>query len=188
MIHRFASDGIKTGFAGYLRGATSSRGNLQCLHFQGTWLNTLGVLYTRCDSKYPGENPSTWGKRMIWLILAQMSFADIVIESKTLQQGEPISFKFLDDISSPIRAATVRMEVRPGLTSSSEWTVGITDQEGRIAYTPKTGGLHRILVGQDALTFRVRWMSVPWVTVGTLSIVCLAPLLAALARRRREQS
>ena len=123
---------------------------------------------------------------MMWLFFAQMALGDIVIESDPIQQGSPITFRVVDSISSPIRSATVRMEVRPGLSSSSEWSVGLTDQDGRIEYTPKEGGPHRIIVGGDELIYTVRWNTIPAPTVSSVAVVCLGPLLAVWIRRKRR--
>ena len=124
---------------------------------------------------------------MIWLLLTHLAFADIVVETDSISQGQPITFQVLDSVSTPIRSTTVRVQVRPGLSSAEEWTIGITDQDGRVVYTPQTGGPHRLIVGDDMLPFQVRWANTPLVSAFSLAALAVAPLVLMMMRRRRER-
>ena len=120
---------------------------------------------------------------IIFFMLAQFANADIIVESLPTQ-NQVIEFRVVDGLSRPVAAATVRMVTHPGLSGAKEWTVGLTDSEGRLEYTPEIGGLHRIEVANQSLDFAVRWAHLPLGAV--FSYIGLFLLLIPLTLRGRK--
>lgn len=93
---------------------------------------------------------------------------------------------FVSPAGTPRGGVTVRAVRHPGLPSETALGVGITDTQGRVAFTPAEGGPYRVVLdGFGACTLRVGYpapplrSALPWLAV----VGAGAGLLAA--RRRR---
>jgi len=118
-------------------------------------------------------------------LFIQLAFGEILLQGEPLQ-SEPIVFQVVDDLSKPIASATVRIRVHPDLPSGSDWTLGVTDSEGRITFKPEHGGPHQIHIGSQSLDFRVSWSRYPLPAgLSYLAIFLGAGLLTLLRQKRR---
>ena len=93
---------------------------------------------------------------LLWI---HLGIADVLI-TPDAQQSSLVTFTVLDPLSNPVSAATVRVTVHPGIATERQWTLGITDAEGRITFTPEVGGPYQLEVGNERLDFRVNWTRV----------------------------
>ena len=98
---------------------------------------------------------------MIFLLLfSHFACAEIIVEGEP-HQGQSLIISVVDDVSRPVSAETVRVTMHPGMPTEAEWTLGITDVDGRVTFTPKQGGPFVLQIGDQTKRIGVKWRSVP---------------------------
>ena len=94
------------------------------------------------------------------LLFIHMALVDIIVQGDA-EQGEVLTVTVVDEISKPVPAETVRVTMHPGMSTESQWTLGITDVDGIVSFTPSRGGPFAITVGDQAAKIDVSWRAVP---------------------------
>jgi protocatechuate 3,4-dioxygenase beta subunit len=122
---------------------------------------------------------------MILSLFLHVALADIVLDAPATQH-EIVHMTVLDALSNPVAAATVRVRTHPGLTRSKEWTLGLTDSDGRVQFTPVVGGPHRIRVGGQRHDFSVAWSGPYWPGMISLGLFLTAIVTAGGVQRWRH--
>ena len=126
---------------------------------------------------------------MIWL-LASLAFAEIVVEPPPAA-GVETAVTVLDDLSRPISGATVRAVARPGLDGERDLAVGLTDNRGRVYWTPGRGGPYLLQVRTETKRVHVAYDGADnesMVLLIALGIIGLLASVIGLWPRRRESS
>lgn len=94
------------------------------------------------------------------LLLSHFAWSEIIIEG-TPVQGQALTVLVVDDVSRPVSAETVRVTMHAGMPTESEWTLGITDIDGRVTFTPQKGGPFVLQIGNQTRRIRAEWQGIP---------------------------
>lgn len=124
------------------------------------------------------------------LLLASLAFAEIIVEPAPVA-GTEVAITVLDDLSRPISGATVRAVARPGLARERDLAVGLTDNRGRVYWTPRDGGPVVLQARTDSTRVHVAYAQAPresMVLLILLGIIAMLATTVGLWPRRRRPS
>ena len=108
-----------------------------------------------------------------FLLLIHIAAADIIVQGDA-EQGRPLTIVVVDDISKPVSAETVRVTMHPHMPTESQWSLGITDVDGVVSFTPSQGGPYEVTVGNQVARIDVVWGKVPVIALVHWSGIALS--------------
>ncbi len=101
-------------------------------------------------------------------------------------QGLPSQVTVRRGSGQPAPGETVQVAYRPGLAGERVVAIGITDDQGRVTWTPDAPGVAHLLAGDERLGLTVTREALPLPTLGLLGSLLLgAGLALALGAPRR---
>lgn len=94
------------------------------------------------------------------LLLSHFACAEIIVQGDAVQ-GQALTVLVVDDVSRPVSAETVRVTMHAGMPTEAEWTLGITDIDGRVTFTPQQGGPFVVQIGEQTKRIQAKWQGIP---------------------------
>lgn len=104
------------------------------------------------------------------LVLLLPARAEILFEGDPTV-GEGVVITVVDDLSRPVRGATVRAIHRAGLPGERDLAIGLTDARGRVTWTPEQAGTTVVRTRRDQALTHVRRDGPPISTLVLLGVL-----------------